>query len=84
MQVIPFFWIGLSLAFLIMAILTVRMREVVMPQLIDQASKTAFFQGADVTKLRPLFREMLSLEILAFILTSAAAIVEYLTLVKLV
>ena len=70
------FWLGLSFAFLIMTILSAYTRWK-MPRLFEEAEKAAYFQGADIEKLKPIFNHMLTLETLAFFLTAVAAFVDY-------
>jgi hypothetical protein len=53
-----------------------------MPRLFEEAHRAAYFAGDDVTKVAPILDHLLTLEILAFLLTSISAIVEALTLAK--
>ncbi len=76
------FWVTLALAFLAMSILSYRMRTI-MPTKLEEAMKGADFAGADVKKLEPVFNHLLWLEFGAFLLTSVAAFVEFLTLAGL-
>jgi hypothetical protein len=50
-----------------------------MPKAFEEAHKEEYFAGADIDKLKPIFNEMLTLELLAFGLTSISAFVEFLT-----
>lgn len=67
----------LAIAFLSMAWRTYKLRQIMVPKAIKEADDAGLFQGADVTKLKPIFNHMLTIELIAFLLTAFAAIVDF-------
>lgn len=76
----------LAVAFFAMAWRTYRVRQVLVPKVIEESrGKVAeiSFGGngipvADLRKLKPIFDHTLAIEVMAFILTAIAAIVDFL------
>jgi len=68
----------LAVAFFAMAWRTYKLRQVIVPKVIEEAQKGALFTGDDVAKLRPIFDHMLKIELFAFVLTGISALVEFL------
>jgi hypothetical protein len=77
-----FFWMALALVFFVMAYQTYRVRQVLLPKAIEQArgkiTKVMGVPAPDLTKLKPIFDDTLAVEVIAFILTGIAAIVDFL------
>lgn len=74
---ISFFWLFLATCFFVMAWRTYRLRQVTVPTSMAEAQKGAYFAGHDVTRLKPIFDEMLAVELSAFALTAISAFVEF-------
>ena len=72
----------LAVAFFAMAWRTYRVRQVLVPKVIEESrGKVAAIMGvpaADLRKLKPIFDHTLAIEVMAFILTGIAAIVDFL------
>jgi hypothetical protein len=77
-SLLGFFWLALALAFSAMAWKTYRVRQALVPKVIQEARERAYFAGDDVAKLKPIFDDTLKIETIAFILTAFAAILEFL------
>ena len=73
-----FFWFFLAIAFFAMAWKTYKLRQIIVPKSIEEASKAAYFRGADVAKIKPIFDHILTIEIIAFLLTGITALIEFL------
>lgn len=74
------FWLGLSIAFFVMAARTYWTRKVLVPNVLNE-SRGAIILGVSVgdeRKLKRIFDETLTIEILAFILTGIAAFHDFL------
>jgi hypothetical protein len=74
-----FFWVWLAVAFGALAIYTYRVKHVMLPKWFEESHHREAFSGVDIEKIRPLFNHMLTIEIIAFILSAVAALVTFLT-----
>lgn len=77
-----FFWLGIAIVFLAMTCQTIWVRQVIVPQAIEESrGSLAAINGLplpDLRKLRPIFDHTLIVEIMAFVLTAIAAFVDFL------
>ncbi len=73
------FWITLALLFGGMSFLSNRMRKRV-PAILKSAMQGQWVSGYDFTKLNALFQHLFWFELVAFLVTSAAAFAEFLVL----
>ncbi|MGB9022763.1 MAG: hypothetical protein WCC94_04930 [Candidatus Bathyarchaeia archaeon] len=81
--VLVLFWFSIASGFLFMSLLTLWLRQRIVPRQIAEAKKEEYFAGADVAKLKIIFDHMLLAELLAFLMTSLSAFVEWATLAGL-
>jgi len=72
------FWLVLALSFGLMSFGSYRGRKA-MPSHLEKAQEGKWVKGYDFTKLKPIFNHLFWLELIAFLLTCGAAIVEGLT-----
>ncbi|MGA2785772.1 MAG: hypothetical protein ABSF09_13855 [Candidatus Bathyarchaeia archaeon] len=78
------FWLALALAFSAMAWKTYKVRQVLVPKAIEEArggiGAVMGIPAADLRKLKPIFDHTLKIEIIAFVLTAIAAILDFLVM----
>jgi hypothetical protein len=77
-----FFWMFVAIAFFAMACQTIWVRQIVVPQVLDESrghiGAILGVPASDVIKLKKIFDDTLLVEIIAFVLSAAAALFDFL------